>query len=90
LGRADAALAELKKDLPILVVQSTYHDRFTPRYSLESDGQRTPFLDYIAAARPAAAIKTLTGAGHFSMLERSDEVTALIEQFGTAALSRAQ
>lgn len=85
--RADAAFAALKKDLPLLVVQSTYHDRFTPRYSLETDGQRTPYLDYIDAAMPGAIIRTLTGAGHFCMLERSDEVTLLIEEFGVRALA---
>jgi pimeloyl-ACP methyl ester carboxylesterase len=87
LGRADAAFAALKKDLPLLVVQSTYHDRFTPRYSLKQEGQRTPYLDYIKAAMPRATIKTLTGAGHFCMLERSEEVTSLIEAFGIEALS---
>ena len=71
--RADAAFAALSKTLPMLVIQSTYHDRFTPRYSLEKDGQRTPYLDFISAARPAAIIKTLIGAGHFCMLERSDD-----------------
>ena len=87
-GRADAAFAALRNDLPMLVVQSTYHDRFTPRYSLEKDGQRTPYLDFVEAARPGATIKTLTGAGHFCMLERSEEVTALIEAFALAALAR--
>jgi pimeloyl-ACP methyl ester carboxylesterase len=88
VGRADTAFAALKKDLPALVIQSTYHDRFTLRYSLESDGQRTPYLDYIRTAMPHALIKTLIGAGHFSMLERSGEVTTLIEEFALAALSR--
>jgi 3-oxoadipate enol-lactonase len=90
LGRADAAFAALRKDLPMLVVQSTYHDRFTPRYSLESDGQRTPYLDFVEAAHPGATVKTLSGAGHFCMLERSEEVTALIEAFALAALPRIQ
>ncbi len=70
----------------MLVIQSTYHDRFTARYSLETDGQSTPYLEFLKRAHPAASIKTLTGVGHFSMFERSEEVSALIEAFGLAAL----
>jgi 3-oxoadipate enol-lactonase len=88
MGRADGAFAALRTDLPTLVIQSTYHDRFTPRYSLKVEGQRTPYLKFIEAARPGAIIKTLTNVGHFSMLERSAEVTALIEDFGVSALLR--
>jgi 3-oxoadipate enol-lactonase len=86
LGSADAAFAALRRDLRVLVIQSTYHDRFTPRYCLTRSAQTTPYLDFIRAALPDAEIRTLTGTGHFSMLERCDEVTTMIRDFGIAAL----
>jgi pimeloyl-ACP methyl ester carboxylesterase len=86
-GRADVAFAGLRPDLPVLAIQSTYHDRFTPRYSLTDQTETTPYLDFVKAARAGVQVKILTGAGHFSMLERADEVTSLIRDFGIAALS---
>jgi len=85
LGSADTAFAALRPDLKVLVIQSTYHDRFTPRYSLTHGGEMTPYLDFLEAVRPGVEIKILTGAGHFSMLERSGEVTSLIRDFALRA-----
>jgi 3-oxoadipate enol-lactonase len=87
LDSADHAFAELRPGLKVLLIQSTYHDRFTTRYSLTLGATTTPYLDSVKAARPDVEIKILTGVGHFSMLERSDEVTAMIRDFGVAALS---
>jgi 3-oxoadipate enol-lactonase len=90
LDSADTAFAELRPGLRVLLIQSTYHDRFTPRYSLTPGAKTTPYLDSVKAARPDAEIKILTDVGHFSMLERSDEVTSMIRDFGIAALSPVQ
>jgi pimeloyl-ACP methyl ester carboxylesterase len=88
LHSADTAFAELRPGLAVLLIQSTYHDRFTPRYSLTQGAKTTPYLDSVKAARPDVSIKILTDVGHFSMLERRDEITAMIRDFGIAALPR--
>jgi len=85
LGSADTAYSALRPELPMLMIQSTYHDRFTPRRSLTRAAETTPYLNFVKAVRPGVKIKILTGAGHFSMLERSDEVTSMIRDFGVAA-----
>ena len=84
LGSADLVFPALR--LPMMAVQSTYHDQFTPRRSLEADHDTTPYLEFLRRARPQLETIILPRTGHFSMLERPDEVTALIRDFGVRAV----
>lgn len=79
--RADAALAALAPELPVLAIQSTYHDRVTPRRSLTASDETTPYLAWLKRTLPRLEVAILPATGHFSMLERSAEVTALIRDF---------
>jgi pimeloyl-ACP methyl ester carboxylesterase len=67
--------------VPLLVIQSTYHDRVTPRYSLTRTDERSPYLDYLALRVPHAAIHVVLEAGHFLMMEKPAAVAALIADF---------
>jgi pimeloyl-ACP methyl ester carboxylesterase len=80
-GRSDAVFSGLPRTLPVLAIQSTYHDRSTPRYSLESERDTTPYLDFLRRTVPQAETKVLTRTGHFSMMERPRDVAALIQGF---------
>jgi 3-oxoadipate enol-lactonase len=76
--RADLVFAALPEGLPVLAIQSTYHDRFTPRRSFARPGETSPYLDHLRAAVPGLEVKILTDTGHFSMMERPQEVTAIL------------
>lgn len=83
--RADRVLAGLPADLPVLAIQSTYHDKFTPRRSFVQAEETSPYLDGLRAALPGLQVAVLPETGHFSMMERPDAVTALIRDFARAA-----
>lgn len=82
---ADAAFAALPPHLPILAIQSTYHDNFTLRRSFESEDESSPYLDHLRAALHRLAVQILPRTGHFSMMERPAEITAALRNFGLAA-----
>jgi pimeloyl-ACP methyl ester carboxylesterase len=79
--RSGAVFSGLARTLPVLAIQSTYHDRSTPRYALESEDDTTPYLDFLRRTVPQVETKVLTRTGHFSMMERPRAVAALIRDF---------
>jgi len=81
LDRADKAFAALVGAMPVLAIQSTYHDRATPRRSFESPGESSPYLDFLREALPQLEVSVLPNAGHFTMLERPETVAGLIHAF---------
>ena len=83
---ADDVFAALPERLPLLAIQSTYHDNFTPRRSFESVMESSPYLDHLRAILPRLAVHILPRTGHFSMMERPAEVTAALREFGLAAV----
>lgn len=80
-GPADAALAALAGRIPVLAIQSTWHDLANPRRSLAPDVASTPYLDVLRAALPQLETVLFSDAGHFIMLERPDEVARAIDAF---------
>jgi pimeloyl-ACP methyl ester carboxylesterase len=86
--RADVVVPALAGTLPVLAIQSTYHDRFTPRRSL-SAGETTPYLEFLRGALPQLEVTILPQAGHFTMMERAAEVTAALRQFAERTAARA-
>jgi pimeloyl-ACP methyl ester carboxylesterase len=87
LARADQVLAQLPAGLPVMAIQSTYHDAHTQRRSLTHAGQSTPYLDWLRAVRPGTSVRILPRTGHFSMLERAEAVTGLLRDFAHDAHS---
>lgn len=81
LARADTVFTGLPQDLPVLAIQSTYHDAVTPRRCLTADDETTPYLEFLRESHPATETVILHDCGHFSMLERPEQVTALITEF---------
>jgi len=81
VNRAEAVFSSLPADLPLLAIQSTFHDRDTPRYSLRSHEESTPFTGFLRRTVPHAEIAILPDAGHFNMMEKPAEVAALMSDF---------
>ncbi len=87
-ARADIVFPALPADLPVVAVQSTYHDRFVPRRSFGQPQETSPYLDGLRAAIPGLAIRILTETGHFSMMERVEDVAAILREVGRAVAAR--
>lgn len=81
--RADTVYPAL--DLPVLAIQSTYHDRFTARRSFAGPEETSPYLDHLRGLIPQLAVEIVPNIGHFSMMEHPEAVTALIRAFGIAS-----
>jgi len=81
LERADQAFAAIPASVPVLAIQSTYHDAATPRSSFADPGASSPYLDFLRQAVPHLSITVLPAAGHFTMLERPELVADLIAAF---------
>jgi pimeloyl-ACP methyl ester carboxylesterase len=76
----DAALAKVA--VPMLVIQSTYVNPQRVRVPLEP-GVSTPWLELIRQSVPTAQIDIVSGAGHFSMVEKPQAVNQRLENFVT-------
>ena len=63
--------------VPLLVVQSTYLNTDRERVSLEP-GETIPWMELVARCVPHARIETIHGVGHFTMIEATERVNALI------------
>lgn len=80
-GRIDAVLSEI--NVPILVLQSTKPDPNTLRAPVRS-GEVTDYMAYVrdtAVKSPSVQFETVADIGHFTMLERPDEVNRSIAAF---------
>jgi len=64
--------------VPLLVVQSTYLNTDRERVPLEP-GDTIPWMNLIARCVPDARIETISGVGHFTMIEAADRFDALVE-----------
>lgn len=83
---ADRAYGALGGRSPLLVVQSTYQDRYTRRRSLTSPAEDTRYLAYLRRMVPGAQVRILPEAGHFPMMERPAEVADAIAAFARNCL----
>lgn len=85
---AERAYGALAGRTPLLAVQSTYHDRYTRRYSLTDPQEDTRYLANLRRLVPQLETRILTGAGHFPMMERPAEVAEAIARFARSAIAR--
>jgi pimeloyl-ACP methyl ester carboxylesterase len=82
----DAALSRVT--VPLLVIQSTYVNSERARVPL-SPGARTPWLELVRHHVPTAQIDIISGAGHFTMLDKPQAVNQLLAAFvATVSCSR--
>jgi pimeloyl-ACP methyl ester carboxylesterase len=80
----DSALARVT--VPLLVIQSTYVNLERVGVPLQP-GASTPWLELIRHYVPMAQIEIISGAGHFTMLDKPPAVNPLLAAF-VATVSR--
>jgi len=85
LGHADMVFPRLAGGLPVLAIQTTYHDQATPRRSIENPGETTLYLDFLRATVTQLEFAVLVRTGHFAMREQPGPVAALIHAFASKA-----
>jgi pimeloyl-ACP methyl ester carboxylesterase len=78
LTKAREALKQIK--VPALVLQSTFINPELKRVPMQA-GMTTPFMDAVAASVPNSEAKTVTGSGHFAMIEAAPSVNDEIGRF---------
>jgi pimeloyl-ACP methyl ester carboxylesterase len=76
-----ARLAARVPTLPVMAVQSTFHDATTPRVPLSPQTTSTPWLDFLRGFLPQLDVTIVPNTGHYVMLEAPDEVAAAITRF---------
>jgi pimeloyl-ACP methyl ester carboxylesterase len=77
-GKADAALAQIT--VPTFVLQSTYVNAQRVRMSMQP-GEVTPWMQFVQSRIPNSELDTISGVGHFAMLEAPDVVNEKIQRF---------
>ena len=80
-GAIDGVLAHMSA--PILIIQSTKPDPKTLRAPVKS-GEVTDYMTYVRATAvksPKVQFETVADIGHFTMLERPDEVNGYMDGF---------
>jgi len=66
--------------VPLLVIQSTYVNPDHVRISLQP-GASTPWLELVRHHVPTAQVEIVSGAGHFTMLDKPQAVNQLVASF---------
>jgi pimeloyl-ACP methyl ester carboxylesterase len=74
----DAALSQVA--VPLLAIQSTYINPERVRVPLQP-GATTPWLELVRHHVPTAQIEIVSGAGHFTMLDKPQAVNQLLASF---------
>lgn len=77
-GKADAAFAQIT--VPTFVLQSTYINAQRERVSMQPGGV-TPWMQFVQSRIPSSEFDTISGVGHFAMLEAPDAVNEKIQRF---------
>jgi pimeloyl-ACP methyl ester carboxylesterase len=77
-GESRAALSRV--NIPALVLQSTYLDSAMKRAALPP-GQTTPWMDAVAQLVPQSEARTISGVGHFTMIEAAAVSNDAIAEF---------
>jgi pimeloyl-ACP methyl ester carboxylesterase len=66
--------------VPVMLLQSTYTTSQGKRVSM-TDDVKTPFMELVAKVVPNAEIRTITGIGHFTMIEAAGKVNRCLRNF---------
>lgn len=80
IERVECVLDEVGGKVPVLAIQSTYHDHATPRYSLKQ-GDTTPWLELLKSRLAKLQIRIAPDLGHFLMAENPKLTNELIGAF---------